>query len=150
MAILVDGDACPDLLEIKKLAKRYLVEMIVFVDYAHCLQDDYFKVCFCEVGKDSVDQAIINTCKKGDLVISQDYGLASYALLKGTQVLHPSRKVINNENIDQLLMGRYVSAKQRRMNKRVKGPAKRTEKIHDIFLRQLENILINNKNASSK
>ena len=143
MAILVDGDACPDLLEIKKLAKRYLVEMIVFVDYAHCLQDDYFKVCFCEVGKDSVDQAIINTCKKGDLVISQDYGLASYALLKGAQV-------INNENIDQLLMGRYVSAKQRRMNKRVKGPAKRTDKIHDIFLRQLENILINNKNASSK
>ena len=141
MAILVDGDACPDLLEIKKLAKRYLVEMIVFVDYAHCLQDDYFKVCFCEVGKDSVDQAIINTCKKGDLVISQDYGLASYALLKGAQVLHPSGKVINNENID-------VSAKQRRMNKRVKGPAKRTDKIHDIFLRQLENILINNKNAS--
>ncbi len=44
MAVLVDGDACPDLLEIKKLAKRYLVEMIVFIDYAHCLQDDYFKV----------------------------------------------------------------------------------------------------------
>ncbi len=102
------------------------------------------------MGKDSVDQAIINICKKGDLVISQDYGLASYALLKGAQVLHPSGKVINNENIDQLLMGRYVSAKQRRMNKRVKGPAKRTDKIHDIFLRQLENILINNKNASSK
>ena len=145
MVILVDGDACPDLLEIKELAKRYLIEMIVFVDYAHIIQDDYFKVNFCEVGKDSVDQAIIDACKKGDLVISQDYGLASLVLLKGAQVLHPSGKTINDENIDQLLMRRYVSAKQRRKNKRIKGPVKRTDEIHNIFLEQLENFLVNNK-----
>lgn len=145
MVILVDGDACPDLLEIKELARYYLVEMVVFVDYAHIIQDDYFKVNFCEVGKDSVDQAIIDVCKKGDLVISQDYGLASLVLLKGARVLHPSGKIINDENIDQLLMGRYVSAKQRRMNKRIKGPVKRTGEIHNIFLEQLESLLANNK-----
>lgn len=145
MVILVDGDACPDLLEIKELAKYYLIEMIVFVDYAHIIQDDYFKVIFCEVGKDSVDQAIVNVCKKGDLVISQDYGLASLVLLKGAKVLHPSGKIINDENIDRLLMDRYVSFKQRRMNKRIKGPVKRTGEIHNIFLEQLENLLVNNK-----
>lgn len=145
MVILVDGDACPDLLEIKELAKHYSMEMIVFIDYAHIIQDDYFKVVLCEVGKDSVDQAIIDVCKKGDLVISQDYGLAGLVLLKGALVLHPSGKIINDENIDRLLMGRYVSAKQRRMNKRIKGPVKRTGEIHNIFLEQLENLLVNNK-----
>lgn len=145
MVILVDGDACPDLLDIKKLAKCYSLEMIVFVDYTHLIQDDYFKVVYCEVGKDSVDQALLASCKKGDLVISQDYGLASLVLLKGAQVLHLSGKLINNENIDQLLMSRYIFAKQRKMNKHIKGPAKRTDQIHHVFLERLESIL---KNAS--
>ena len=41
MALLVDGDACPDLLEIKKIAIKNHVEMTVYVDYAHFIQDDY-------------------------------------------------------------------------------------------------------------
>lgn len=141
MAILVDGDGCPNILEIKELAKRYAVKMLVFVDYAHAIEDEYFETVFCEIGNDSVDQAIIAVCKKEDLVISQDYGLASLILLKGAQVLHPSGKVINNDNIDQLLMNRYLSAMQRRAGKNCKGPIKRTDEIQKYFLKQLENML---------
>lgn len=90
MVILIDGDGCPGLMEIKEIAKYHSIEMIVFVDYAHLIQDDYFEVVFCEIGVDSVDQAIVDRCKKGDLVISQDYGLASLVLLRGADVLHPS------------------------------------------------------------
>lgn len=141
MAILVDGDGCPGILQVKEIAQDYAVEMIVFVDYAHIIQDDYFEVVFCEVGKDSVDQAIINFCKKDDIVITQDYGLASLVLLKGVQVLHPSGKVINNDNINQLLINRYIFAKQRKMGERTKGPAKRNNEIHNYFLKQLQNLL---------
>ena len=141
MVILIDGDGCPDLLEVKKIVKFYLLEMIVFVDYAHIIQDDYFEVVYCEVGLDSVDQAIIAKCKKGDLVITQDYGLASLVLLKDAYVLHPSGNIIDNENIEQLLMNRYIGVKQRRVGKRCKGPAKRTSDVQSCFLKQLEKII---------
>lgn len=141
MVILIDGDGCPDLPEIKKVAKYYSVEIIVFVDYAHLLQDDYFKVIFCEVGFDSVDRAIVARCKKGDLVITQDYGLASLVLLKDAYVLHPSGNIIDNENIEQLLMNRYLGIKQRRARKHCKGPSKRTNDVQNYFLKQLEKLI---------
>ena len=143
MVILIDGDGCPGLMEIKEIAKYHSIEMIVFLVFAHLIQDDYFEVVFCEIGVDSVDQAIVDRCKKGDLVISQDYGLASLVLLRGAGVLHPSGKIITNDNIDQLLMDRYFGAKQRRAGKRCKGPTKRTNEMQDYFLRQLKNLIIN-------
>ena len=131
MALLVDGDACPDLPAIKDLAWKYQVEMTVFVDYAHFIQDDYFRTILCEVGSDSVD-----------LVFTQDYGLASLVLSKGAKVLHISGKVIDDNNIEELLMSRYVSAKQRKSGKRTRGPAKRTDEVRNQFLKQLDKILI--------
>lgn len=141
MALLVDGDACPDLQAIKSLAKLYNIEMNVFVDYSHNLQDDYFKTILCEVGSDSVDLVLVNRIHDGDIVVSQDYGLASLALLKGAKVLHVSGKIINNDNIDELLMSRYVSAKQRKNGKRLSGSSKRTYEVREYFLQQLDKLL---------
>lgn len=141
MVILVDGDGCPELQTIKELAYRYGVKMTVFIDYAHFIQDDYFKIVMCEIGNDSVDMNLLKQTQTGDLVITQDYGLASLVLSKGAKVLHTSGKVIDNSNIDQLLMSRFVSAKQRRKGVRVKGPAKRTEGVRNAFYQQLEKML---------
>lgn len=141
MDLLVDGDACPNLQDIKTLAVKYHVTMTVFVDYAHSIQDDYFTTVLCEVGNDSVDLVLLNRVKVGDLVITQDYGLASLVLSKGAKVLHVSGKIIDNDNIEQLLMSRYISAKQRKSGKRMKGPVKRTDTIRDMFLQQLEFLL---------
>ena len=102
MALLVDGDACPDLPAIRDLAWKYQVEMTVFVDYAHFIQDDYFRTILCEVGSDSVDLVLLKQVQANDLVITQDYGLASLVLSKGAKVLHISGKVIDDNNIDTL------------------------------------------------
>lgn len=141
MALLVDGDACPNLSQIKNIAQEAKVEMIVFVDYAHNLHDDYYKTIVCSVGSDSVDLVLLKYLKAGDLVITQDYGLAGLALSKGARVLHVSGKVINNDNIDQLLMMRYMAAKQRKSGVKTKGPAKRTAKVKNVFLEQLKEML---------
>lgn len=138
MRILIDGDACPNKNEIKELAIKYQIEMLVFVDYAHILADDYYQVIECAVGHDSVDMQIIKEVKAKDLVITQDYGLASLVLSKKAKVLHISGKIIDQENIDGLLMSRFVSAKQRRSNKHLKGPAKRTKETEIQFLETLE------------
>lgn len=141
MRLLVDGDGCPNINEIKKLAKQYQIEMLVFIDYAHELNDDYFKTIFCAVGHDSVDLEIMKYVEKNDLIISQDYGLASLVLAKGAKVLHVSGLIINLNNIDELLMSRFIGAKARRSGARLKGPHKRTDEIKNAFLRQLETIL---------
>lgn len=143
MRILIDGDACPNKNEIKDLAIKYQKEMLVFVDYAHILQDDYYRVVECEIGHDSVDMKMVKEVQNGDLVITQDYGLASLVLLRGAEVLHITGKIIDQGNIDSLLMSRFVSAKQRRANKHLKGPSKRTEEIETQFLESLEIILKN-------
>lgn len=144
MRILVDGDACPSKDSIVELAHKYQLEMLVFIDYAHILPTHEYQVILCEVGADSVDMKIINMVKKGDVVITQDYGLASLVLAKQAKVLHVSGKIINNTNIDQLLMTRFVSAKQRKAGIRTKGPAKRTKEDEVFFKEQLEKLLWEN------
>lgn len=143
MRLLIDGDACPNKEEVKNLTQKYGIEMIVFADYAHLLEDDYYHVVHCEVGRDSVDMQIINQARPYDLVVTQDYGLASLLLGKQVKVIHVSGMIINIDNIDQLLMSRYISAKQRRAQKHLKGPSKRTLEIKNKFLNTLENLLEN-------
>lgn len=142
MVLIIDGDACPNINEIKDIAVKYQVEMLVFIDYAHYLQDDYFKTILCEIGSDSVDLELLKHVKNDDIVITQDYGLAGLVLSKGAKVLHVSGKMIDNSNIDQLLMSRYVSAKQRKSGARIKGPARRTDEIRNVFLKELEFLLM--------
>lgn len=141
MRLLIDGDACPDKNAIKTIAIQYQIEMIVYIDYAHMLEDDYYQIIECAVGRDSVDMAIVHDAKAGDLVITQDYGLASLLLGKGAKVLHVSGMIIDAYNIDLLLASRYISAKHRKAGHRVKGPAKRTDEIRRLFLNHLEEIV---------
>lgn len=141
MRLLVDGDACPDKQDIKALAIKYQVEMYVYIDYAHVLSDDYYQVIECEIGQDSVDMMIVCDVQPNDIVITQDYGLASLLLGKNVRVLHISGLIIDNDNIDLLLVSRYISAKQRRIGKHTRGPTKRTETIREKFLNNLEYLL---------
>ena len=141
MRILVDGDATPQREDIALVANAYHVEMIVYMDYAHDVYSENYIVKQCSVGSDSVDMMLIGDVKAGDLVITQDYGLASYALLKKAKVLHVNGSLIDEHNIDTLLMQRYVGAKLRKENKHLKGPKKRTKEIANHFIMNLENII---------
>ena len=79
--------------------------------------------------------------KEDDIVITQDYGLASLALTRKAKVLHVSGKIIDNDNIDELLLSRYLSSKERRSNVHLKGPKKRNSEVRKYFLEQLERVL---------
>lgn len=141
MRLLIDGDACPDKEYIKQLAIQYQIDMLVYIDYAHILDDDYYQVIECEIGHDSVDMKIVHDASSGDLVVTQDYGLASLLLSQNVKVLHPSGMIIDLKNIDELLMSRYLSVQLRRSQKRVKGPSKRSGEMRKKFLIELEKIL---------
>lgn len=141
MRILIDGDACPNQSDIIAMANAYGYETWIFVDYAHEVTLEGCQIVYCEIGNDSVDQQLFKKAMKNDIAITQDYGLASLLLTKEVVVLHTSGKYITEDNIETLLLTRYLSAKQRKAGKRTKGPAKRTKEDKEYFLQQLERVL---------
>ena len=81
--------------------------------------------------------------EKGDLVVTQDYGVAAMILGKGAYGIHQSGKWYTNENIDQMLIERHLSKKARRSKSKhhIKGPAKRTAEDDRRFRESLEQLI---------
>lgn len=129
MKILVDADACPVVKITEQVARQYKIQVILLCDTNHVLRSDYSEVRFVGAGADAVDFALVNLCKKGDIVVTQDYGVAAMALGKGAYGIHQSGRRYTNENIDRLLMERHLAKKARMGSGKhhMKGPAKRTE-----------------------
>lgn len=140
MRVLVDGDASPVKDEAICLCKEFGVECIIYMDYSHEYESSYAKVIFCDKGKDSVDLKISNECEKNDIIVTQDYGLATLILAKGGLVIHNNGFLIDNKNIDILLDSRYLSNKLRGKVK-LKNPRKRTELDNINFSNTLRNLL---------
>lgn len=144
MQILIDADSCPVVGIVEKIAKQNSISCMILCDTNHVINSDYSQVKIIGAGADAVDFALINICHKGDIVVSQDYGVAAMALGKGAYAIHQSGKWYTNDNIDQLLMERYL-AKKARMGKgkhHLKGPSKRTgednKRFEDFFVRLVE------------
>ncbi|MDD4802324.1 MAG: YaiI/YqxD family protein [Syntrophomonas sp.] len=143
MKILVDADASPVNEIIKKAARKYQLDLIFVSNVNHLIKSDYGKVMVVDGYSQSADVAIINLVKRGDLVITQDYGLASIVLSKGGLALHPSGKQYSEANIDGLLMQRYLNSQIRKAGGRIHGPHKRTKADNFLFSEKLTAILNN-------
>ena len=141
MQILVDADACPVVGIVEKIAKQNNISCTLLCDTNHVMNSDYSAVKIIGAGADAVDYALINICQKGDIVVSQDYGVAAMALGKGAYAIHQSGKWYTNENIEQMLMERHMAKKARmgKGKKHLKGPSKRTDeddkRFEDSFVR---------------
>lgn len=147
MKILVDADACPVVGIVEDIAKHNHIECILLCDTNHVLNSDYSEVKIIGAGADAVDYALINLCHKGDIIVSQDYGVAAMALGKGAFAIHQSGKWYTNENIDRMLMERHLAKKARngKGKKHLKGPSKRTveddNRFRESFLRLIEKLM---------
>ena len=143
MEIFVDADACPVVRIVERIAKKYNVAVTLLCDTNHILNSDYSEGIVVGAGADAVDYKLISICHKGDIVVSQDYGVAAMALGKGAYAIHQSGKWYTNENIDQMLMERHLAKKARRSNAKthLKGPRKRTEEDDDRFEESFEKLI---------
>ena len=129
MQIFVDADACPVVRIVEEIAEKYHIRTTLLCDTNHVLHSDYSEVIVVGAGADAVDYKLISLCHKGDIVVSQDYGVAAMALGKGAYAIHQSGKWYTDANIDQMLMERHLNKKARRSfgKNHLKGPRKRTE-----------------------
>lgn len=143
MKILVDADACPVTRIVENIAKAHGLECILLCDTNHVIHSDYSQVKIIGAGADAVDFALLNLCQRGDIVVTQDYGVAAMIMGKGAAGIHQSGKWYTDQNIDQLLMERHL-ARKARMGKgkhHLKGPAKRTEEDDERFAESLERLI---------
>ena len=144
MQRFVDADACTVVGIIETIAKKYSIPATLLCDTNHILYSDYSEVIVVGAGADAVDYKLISICHKGDIVVSQDYGVAAMALGKGAYAIHQSGKWYTDDNIDQMLMERHLSKKARRSSRKchVKGPKKRTEEDDERFAQSFEKMLL--------
>lgn len=143
MKILVDADACPVVRTVEKIAKKHGIEVILLCDTNHVLRSDYSEIKIIGAGADAVDFALVGICQKGDIVVTQDYGVAAMILGKGAHGIHQSGRWYTNENIDQMLMERHLAKKARlaKSKHHLKGPTKRTEGDDLHFSSSLERLI---------
>lgn len=135
MRIFVDADACPVVKIVEDTARRYQIPVTLLCDTSHVLRSDYSEVKVIGAGADAVDFALISLCGKGDIVVTQDYGVAAMALGKGAFCIHQSGKWYTDDNIGQMLMERHLAKKARRASGKnhLRGPKKRTKEEDTHF-----------------
>ena len=144
MQIFVDADACPVVDIIEKISKKHHISVTLLCDTNHVLHSDYSEVIVVGAGADAVDYKLISICHKGDVVVSQDYGVAAMALGKGAYAIHQSGKWYTDDNIDQMLMERHLNKKARRSSNKnhFKGTKKRTEEDDARFAQSFEKLIL--------
>jgi len=141
MKILVDADACPKsaLGICRETAQKYGVPLVTVANFNHRIESDHHII----VGNDpqEADLKIINSTEAGDIVVTQDWGLAAIVLGKGARCLSPAGREYRSDRIDFLLEERDIKAKFRRGGGRTKGPKKRSSEDDQKFETCLEKIL---------
>lgn len=142
MRVLVDADGCPVITICIESSKKYNLECILLCDTAHLLQREGAQTLTFSKGSDSVDFALVNMLQPGDIVVTQDYGLAAMCLARRALPIHQDGQAYTQDNIDYLLDQRHVHKKLRHAGVRFKGQAKRTRQQDLDFTAGLE-MLIN-------
>lgn len=141
MTVLVDADGCPVVDIAVELSRKYQIKCLLLCDTAHQLQRLDAETLVFDKGADSVDYALANRVRPGDIVITQDYGLASMCLARSARVLHQDGWEYTPDNIDALLFQRHTARKHRAAGGRTKGQKKRTQSQNAAFSTALEAIL---------
>lgn len=150
MRILIDADGCPVVDETIRLAKEFGVECLILCDSAHYFNREGARTMTFSKGADSVDFALVNLVQPGDIVITQDYGLAAMCLARRAFALNQNGLRYTEDNIDALLLARHTARKIRNAGGRLKGPPKRTPGQTTDFVAALRSLLESNQNIPEK
>lgn len=141
MKIIVDADACPVIDEIIEVAEEVQMSVLLIRNFNHFTHRDYppfVSIDYVDDGADSADYQIVARARPNDIVITQDYGLASLLLNKDVIVLHHNGILYTEDTIDYLLEMRHYTSQLRKAGQRTKGPSKFTHDDKMRFKAQLK------------
>ncbi|MBO0442333.1 YaiI/YqxD family protein [Vagococcus fluvialis] len=136
MRLIIDGDGSPVKNEIIELGKEFSLPVVIVTSIDHFTTKDYpdfIEFIYVDKGADGADYRIVKEIREGDLIFTQDYGLASLLLSKNVRIFHHNGKEYLKETIDSLLTQRYIGAQMRKAGKRTKGPKAFTKEDRLFF-----------------
>ena len=89
--VIIDGDACPVVNSVIELTKGTGIFVTILRSFSHFpqqIQPEHVKIVYVDDGPDAVDYKIVELASNNDIVITQDYGLASLLIDKVHTVMH--------------------------------------------------------------
>lgn len=131
MKIFIDADGCPVVNLAISIAKEYKLKILIVKNYAHVIEDDYAKVVSVDISRDSADFFIVNKVKESDIVVTQDYGLATMCLAKNARVINENGLFYTKENIDGMLNRRHLHRELRKQGK-YHSKSKKRQALSDV------------------
>ena len=140
MQIFIDADGCPVVDLTVRIAKQAGLDCVIVCDTSHVFEKDGAKTITVSRGADSVDFVLVNMIQKGDIVVTQDFGLGAMCLAREAIPINQNGMIYSDDNIDALLHQRHTAKKIRMSGGRLKGPSKRTpkqDKAYEKTLREL-------------
>lgn len=139
--IFVDADGCPVVKIAVDLAKEFKVPITLVKNYAHVIHDEYAEVVTVDTTSDSADFYIVNHLSKGDMVVTQDNGLAAMCLGRGAISINQNGIIIDDSNIDGMLSSRHINKELRSQGIYTSKPKKRDKSKDKDFEIALRGIL---------
>ncbi|MEA1974182.1 MAG: DUF188 domain-containing protein, partial [Bacillota bacterium] len=118
MKIIIDGDACPVIREVESVSKKYKIEVVIVKNYNHVIRSSYSEVISVDSCSENADLKIANITGKGDIIVTQDYGLCAMIIAKDAIAINQYGKVINSFNIDLELYKRDMNREMRMKHKK--------------------------------
>lgn len=141
MKVIIDADACPVKDIVTKETREKTIDVVLVSSLSHFSSrelDSHVKAVYVDAGPDAADYKIVQLAEAGDIIVTQDYGLASLLLPKGCTVLHHTGFEYNKMNMDHMLETRHMSSVIRRGGGRTKGPKALSQddkqKFTDLFI----------------
>ncbi len=138
MQIWIDGDGCPVVLLTTNIAQKYSVEVMIVKNHSIKIENAYAQIITVDLGRDSADYYIANHMNRGDLVITQDYGLAAMVMAKEGNVMTHNGNQITAFNIDFILENRHQGKLDRQRGSKGPRHKKRTISDDESYKRALE------------
>jgi uncharacterized protein len=132
--IYVDADGCPVIEETLQAGEDFGFPVTLVCDTSHTFHYENVVVLMADQGRDSTDFLLLSRVKKGDIVVTQDYGLAALVLSKEGYPISCSGIPYTTENINRLLTMRHVGSIERKHGNYGRHAKKRTQQDDDAFL----------------
>jgi len=143
--LFIDADACPVTREALTIARRHKIPVVLIANANQNLERyasrDGVECVQVSGGRDAADFAIVERLSPGDIVVTQDLGLAAMALGRSAHAMSPRGRVHSAVTIDMELAVRHAEQVHRRSGGRTKGPSKFEDEDREHFMDSLERLL---------
>lgn len=142
--VFIDADACPVTREAIRIAREHGAKVMLIADTNTSLAKFVrpgVEAVHVTPGPDSADFAIVERLSPGDVVVTQDIGVAAMALGRGAGAVSPRGRIFHLATIDAELELRHAEKRHRRAGGRTGGPSAFTDEDREHFVEQLERLL---------